>query len=200
MMGYYPRAFPTVFEQTDILSVEEQLKELKRVREEMVSLLELAQQQMIQWEKQKLETFDVGQKVWLEGKNLAIGYPTKKLAPKWEGPFKILKVLGPVTYWLELLHQWRIHSVFHMALLMPFKETEAYGPSFMEPPLDLIEGFEEYEVEAIVGHRPKKQPREFLVSYMGYNSSHNWWIETKGMVNCLDLYTLYMRCSFNMVF
>ncbi|ESK97667.1 hypothetical protein Moror_17457 [Moniliophthora roreri MCA 2997] len=158
MMGYHLRAFPTVFERTSIPSVEERLKELQRVREEIVSLLELAQQKMMQQEKQKLEMFDVGQKVWLEGKNLAIGYPTKKLALKREGPFKILKVLSPVTYHLELPHQWKIHPVFHAALLMPFKETEAHGPSFTEPPLDLTEGFKEYEVEVVMGHRPKKRP------------------------------------------
>uniref|UniRef100_A0A0W0G0K3 Chromo domain-containing protein n=1 Tax=Moniliophthora roreri TaxID=221103 RepID=A0A0W0G0K3_MONRR len=148
---------------------------------------------MLQREKWELETYNIGQKVWLEGKNLAIGYLTKKLTPKREGPFRILEVLGPVTYRLKLPHQWKIHSVFHAALLMPFKETEAHGPSFTEPPLDLIEGFEEYEVEAIMGHRPKKRPREFLVSYMGYDSSHNQWIKTEGMVNCLDLYKDYIK-------
>uniref|UniRef100_A0A0W0G2H2 Putative reverse transcriptase-rnase h-integrase n=1 Tax=Moniliophthora roreri TaxID=221103 RepID=A0A0W0G2H2_MONRR len=158
MMGYHPRPLPTIFEKTTIPSVEERLQELKRVREETASLLELARQQMIRREKQKLDTFEEGQKVWLEAKNLATGYPSKKLAPKREGLFKILKALGPVTYKLELPHQWKIHPVFHMALLSPFKQTEAHGPSFTEPPPDLIEGFEEYEVEAIVGHRPKKRP------------------------------------------
>ncbi|ESK81467.1 hypothetical protein Moror_15800 [Moniliophthora roreri MCA 2997] len=158
MMEYHPRLFPTIFKRTSIPVVEEQLQELKRVREETVSLLELTQQQMIRQEKQKLDTFSIGQKVWLEGKNLAIGYPTKKLAPKREGPFKILEALGPVMYQLELLHQWKIHPVFHTALLMPFKETEAHEPSFTEPPPDLIEGFKEYEVEAIIGHRLKKRP------------------------------------------
>uniref|UniRef100_A0A0W0F9S7 Putative retrotransposon nucleocapsid n=1 Tax=Moniliophthora roreri TaxID=221103 RepID=A0A0W0F9S7_MONRR len=156
MMGYHPRAIPTVFEQTDIPSVEERLQELKRIREETTGLLELARQKMLRREKRDLEMYNVGQKVWLEGKNLAIGYPSKKLAPKREGPFEILEALGPVTYQLKLLHQWKIHPIFHAALLTPFKETEAHRPSFMEPPPDLIEGFKEYEVEVIIGHRPKK--------------------------------------------
>ncbi|ESK81271.1 hypothetical protein Moror_8474 [Moniliophthora roreri MCA 2997] len=181
------------FECTNILSIEECLQELKRVREETMSLLELARQQMIQWEKRKLEKFKVGQKVWLEGKNLAIRYPTKKLALKREGPFKILEVLRPVTYKLDLPHQWKIHPVFHAALLTPFKETEAHRPSFTEPPPDLIEGFKEYEVEVIIGHRLKKIPREFLVLYTGYDSSHNQWIKMEGMINCLELYKDYIK-------
>uniref|UniRef100_A0A0W0GCL2 Putative reverse transcriptase-rnase h-integrase n=1 Tax=Moniliophthora roreri TaxID=221103 RepID=A0A0W0GCL2_MONRR len=176
MMGYHPCPIPTIFERTTILSVEEQLQELKRIREETTSLLELARQQMIQREKQKLDMFRKGQKVWLEAKNLAMGYLPKKLAPKREGPFEILEVLGLVTYKLDLLHQWKIHSVFHAALLSLFKETKTHGPSSMEPPPDLIEGFKEYEVEAVIEHRPKKQPWEFLVSYTRYDSSHNQWI------------------------
>ncbi|ESK81286.1 hypothetical protein Moror_8459 [Moniliophthora roreri MCA 2997] len=156
MMGYHPRLLPTIFEKTMIPLVEERLQELKRIREETTSLLELARQQMMRREKQKLDMFEEGQRVWLEAKNLATGYPSKKLAPKREGLFEILEVLGPVTYKLDLPHQWKIHPVFHAALLSPFKETEAHRPSFTEPPLDLIEGFEEYEVEAVIGHRPKK--------------------------------------------
>ncbi|ESK82305.1 hypothetical protein Moror_5420 [Moniliophthora roreri MCA 2997] len=193
MMGYHPRAIPMVFKRTNIPSVGERLQELKRIREETTGLLELARQKMLQREKRDLEMYNVGQRVWLEGKNLAIGYPTKKLAPKQEGPFKILEVLGPVTYRLKLPHQWNIQPVFHATLLMLFKETKAHGPSFMEPPPDLIEGFKEYEVEAIVGHRPKKRPQEFLMSYTGYDSSHNQWIRTKGMVNCLDIYKGYIK-------
>ncbi|ESK81885.1 hypothetical protein Moror_711 [Moniliophthora roreri MCA 2997] len=156
MMGYHPRPLPTIFEKTTIPLVEERLRELKRVREETASLLELARQRMIRREKQKLDMFKEGQKVWLEAKNLATGYSSKKLAPKREGPFTILEVLGPVTYKLDLPHQWKIHPVFHATLLSPFKETEAHGLSFTEPPPDLIEGFKEYEVEAVVGHRLKK--------------------------------------------
>uniref|UniRef100_A0A0W0F853 Reverse transcriptase-rnase h-integrase n=1 Tax=Moniliophthora roreri TaxID=221103 RepID=A0A0W0F853_MONRR len=193
MMGYHPRPLPTVFERTTIPSIEERLQELKRVREETTSLLELARQHMIRREKQKLDVFEKGQKVWLEAKNLATGYPSRKLAPKREGPFVILEVLGPVTYKLDLPHQWKIHPVFHAALLSPYKQTEAHGPSFTEPPPDLIEGFEEYEVEAIVGHRPKKRPREFLVSYTGYDSSHNRWIRMEGMENCLDILKDYIK-------
>ena len=42
--------------------------------------------------------WSIGQKVWLEVKNLALLYGTVKLAPRWHGPFKITKVLSPVMY------------------------------------------------------------------------------------------------------
>ena len=47
----------------------------------------------------------LGQKVWLEAKNLALPYRSAKLAPRRHGPFKIIQVPSPVTYKLRLPHQ-----------------------------------------------------------------------------------------------
>jgi hypothetical protein len=86
--------------------------------------------------------------VWLEGRNLNISRMCK-LLPKWYGPFKITKKIGPVAYQLDLPPSMRIHNMFHVDLLMPYKETEAYGPTYTRPPPDLINDKEEYEIESI---------------------------------------------------
>jgi len=65
----------------------------------------------------------------------------------------ITEVLGPITYHLKLLNQWRIHDVFHASLLSPYHETETHGPNFTKPPPDLVEGKEEYEIEEIMSHK-----------------------------------------------
>ncbi|ESK81895.1 hypothetical protein Moror_702 [Moniliophthora roreri MCA 2997] len=169
-MGYHPRPLPTVFEKTTIPSVEKRVAELKKLREETSALLDIAARRIRERNGRDLDKFKKGQKVWLEGKNLSLGYPSPKLSPKREGPFEIEEVLGPVTYRLKLPFQWRIHPVFHAGLLSPYKETDVHGPNFLEPPPDIVEGQEEYEVEAIIGHRPKKKnqpPKEYLVSWKG---------------------------------
>ena len=74
------------------------------------------------------------------------------MKPKREGPFVITEVLGPVTYLLLLLASWQIHNVFHAMLLRKYKENEVYGENFMEPPPELVEGEEVYEVETILNH------------------------------------------------
>ena len=74
------------------------------------------------------------------------------MKPKHEGPFTITEVLGPVTYRLQLLTSWQIHNVFHMTLLKPYRETESYGQNFTEPPPELLEGEEVYEIENILNH------------------------------------------------
>jgi len=79
-------------------------------------------------------------------------YNNKKLSPRREGPFKIIKQKGPVTFKLELPITWRIHDVFHASLLMPYTENNTYRFNFPEPPPELINEEEHYEIEAIISH------------------------------------------------
>jgi hypothetical protein len=88
----------------------------------------------------------------LESKNVKIGYPTRKLSPKWEGVFVIQEVLSKLSYRLKLPPQWKIHPVFHAALLTPYKENKMHGVNFLTPPPDLIKGQEEHKVEVIIAH------------------------------------------------
>ena len=90
--------------------------------------------------------FKKRQKVWLDTRNLKTNYH-KKMMPKREGPFKIDKVLRPVTYRLKLPDTWRIHNVFHAVLLKPYQENKVYGKNFATPPLDIMDGEEVYQVK-----------------------------------------------------
>ena len=98
-------------------------------------------------------SWKIGQKVWLEAKNLGLKHGTIKLSPRRHGPFVITKEISLVAYQLTLPSQWNIHPVFHVSLLMPYTETIEYGPNYSRPPLDVIEGQQEYEVETIVSHK-----------------------------------------------
>ena len=117
--------------------------------------------------------------MWLEGRNLRIDRPSVKLAPKRYGPFKIRKVLSPITYQLALPPQWKIHNVFHADLLTPYHETKLHGPNFTRPPPDLIDGEEEYEVEEILQSRRFGRGRkvQYLVKWKGYPESENQWVD-----------------------
>ena len=107
------------------------------------------------WARAKREgrQFQSGDLVWLEGRNLKIDQPALKLAAKQYRPFLVVQVLSPVTYQLTLPEQWKIHPVFHVDLLTPYKETTFHGVNYTRPPLDLINNEEEYEVEKILDSR-----------------------------------------------
>jgi hypothetical protein len=115
-------------------------------------------------------TWKTGQLVWLEGKNLPLPYGIAKLALRHYGPFKIIKVISPVAVQLKLLAQWSIHLVFHTSLVMTYTEMPLHGPNFTQPPPDLIDGEEEYEVEQIRSHWTWGQCKtlQYLIKWKGY--------------------------------
>ena len=74
-----------------------------------------------------------------------------------------------------------IHDVFHIDLLTPYNETTMHGPNFIEPPPDLIDGEEEYEVESILDSRRSGRGRklQYLVKWKGYSDAENQWVDAK---------------------
>ena len=138
--------------------------------------------------KRTFKPYRIGDKVWLEGTNLKLSHPSSKLAARRYGPFKVSKVISPVVYQLELPTAWKIFNTFHAALLSPYKKTEEHGVNFTEPPPDLIEDHEEYEVEQILDARLfgwwKKC--QYLIKWKGYTKVHNSW-EPEENVNVPEL-------------
>jgi hypothetical protein len=99
-----------------------------------------------------------------------------------------------VVYQLRLPVAWRIHNVFHASLLLPYHETTTHGPNFSRPPLELIDGEEEYQVECIMGHRKTGwgTKLQYLVKWVGYPDSDNTW-EPTAQVHAPDLIKHYQR-------
>src|SRR5258705_7754519 len=85
-----------------------------------------------------LERFMENQLVWLDTRNFQVMY-NKKIRPKRNGPFKIKKVKGALTYQLELPKTWKIYDSFHPVHLSPYRETPQYGPNETRPAPDLID-------------------------------------------------------------
>ena len=125
---------------------------------------------VVTWSTSRISTVQVRQTV--------LDHYTKR-----HGPFKIRKVLSPITYQLELPPQWKIHDVFHVDLLTPYCKTELHRPNFMKPPPDLIDGEEEYEVEEVLQSRKFRRQRkvQYLVKWKGYPDSENQWVNWNDM-------------------
>lgn len=122
-------------------------------------------------------TFESGQKVLLSTRNLRFQVGVKKTTPKFIGPFTISAMVGKNAARLDLPQAYRrIHPVFHVSLLRPYKE----GPGALIPPTPtLVDGEPWYEVEAVLARRIRKSGRktirEFLIKWKGYDESHNSW-------------------------
>ena len=114
--------------------------------------------------------YNTRDQVWLEGKNLHPPYQSSKLAPKWYGPFKIIKKISPVVYQLALPLAWKIYNTFHASLLLPYCKTNAYSPNFSWPPPDLINNEEQYKVEQICNpwYFGCNRTLQYLIQWKGY--------------------------------
>jgi hypothetical protein len=158
------------------------LQEWTQARQQVREAILIAQKR---WAHSKYlgRTFKIGDKVWLEGRNLRTEQPTAKLAPKRHGPFPIKKVLSPITYQLTLPSTWKIHDVFHVDLLTPYIETDFHGPNYTRPPPDLINDEEEYEVEQVLSSRRHGRGHkvQYLVKWKGYLDSDNEWVNWDDM-------------------
>ena len=138
----------------------------------------------------KYSPWKVGNKVWLETTNLHMNGP-KKLQMKRTGPFEIEEVISRTVFHLHIPSQWKIHPVFHTSLLTSYKETSEHGPNFLRPPLDLIDGEEEYKVKAVLGHRGKPGRRTFLIRWKGYSAAEDTWEPERNLGNAQPLIMEY---------
>ena len=122
-----------------------------------------------------LDQYKPGDQVWLEVTHLKLPHQGSKLNPKQYGPFKILKGVSPVTFKLDLPVSWTIHPVFHASLLTLYIKTKTHGPNYSQPPPDLINDKEQYEVEQIRNHQHHRHSRmlQYLIKWWGYPKSDN---------------------------
>jgi len=122
-------------------------------------------------------------KVMLNRKNIRTKRPMEKLDHKMFGPFTIKRKVGNRAYELDLPKRMRIHPVFNVGLLEPYREPQ--DPSRKaEPPLpDIVDEESSYVVKAIVdsrwyGSKNAKFPQRFvqyMVSWEGYGPEENSW-------------------------
>ena len=110
---------------------------------------------------------------------------------KWEGPFEIEEVLGPVTYQLKLPETWRIHNVFHAILLQPYTETEAHGNNYPWPLPDLLEGEEVYTIEQILKHWWRGRDYQYYVLWEGCPITEALWESELAFSADGDMLALY---------
>ena len=180
ILRYEPRDYPKIGKMF-LPSLEDRLILLEQAWDEALAVHKKAQQSMKERITMKFTPWKVGDKVWLEGTNLQLCYPTKKLAPKWEGPFEISQVISPLAYCLCLPPTWKIHDVFHASLLLTYRETAEHGLNFINPPPEEIDGEEEYEIAEVLSHRGSSGWWSYLVSWKGYSSMENTWEPEKNL-------------------
>ena len=138
--------------------------------------------------KRREHKFKVGDWVWLSMENLRTNRPSKKLDFKRVGPFKIKKFINEVAARLELPESLRLHPVFHVSLLAPFRGPLKGQKGVRPGPIRIDgDGVPVMEVESILKSRRRKGVLEFLVKWLGYADLENSWQPLVDVMNSWEL-------------
>jgi len=185
--GEQPRAPLTVPRDYKVPAVQRWHGRLQKTLQVAKQALQAAQNRQKAYAdtKRRELSFSAGDWVLLNTKNIRIKGPpdgARKLTPRWIGPFKILAKVGKVAYRLEFPESMnRIHSVFHVSLMKPYKSDGRVQPP---PPILEVEGEVLWEFERILDHRKHGHDKQYLVKWKGYGHEHNSWEPESSFEHC----------------
>jgi len=197
--GQHPRMGVEPRLSTKIEAVDVFVQRIQKATEEAQSALRQAAEDMARFHdvhRGKEMSFKVGEKVWLDLRNIKTTRPTKKLDDKWFGPFPITEVISNNAYKLKLTPPFsKVHPVFNITMLRRFQPDqikERPRPTEPTPVID-EEGEEVYEVECILDKRERRGRSEYLVSWKGFGPEHNSWEPERNLKGSQRLISRFNR-------
>ena len=194
--GYHP-AVPGLFQgtlkdiSTQAPAVLTQVELIQNAIREAKLQLQKSQDRQKQYadKSRRSVTFTPGEAVLLSTKNLQVRKGTsKKMLPRFIGPFKITKMVNEVAARLDLPTKLRLHPTFHVSLL---RKNNSTANCKAVPLPEIIEGELEYEVEDIVSHRSTKQGTEYLIKWRYFSTNDNTWEPESNLGNSQAILKAY---------
>ena len=103
------------------------------------------------------------------------------------GPYKIVQVISPTAYKLDLPATMRIHPMFHVSLLKPYQASNEFLRP-IPPPAITLSDFEhkEYKVKTILNKRVLRNKPQYLVKWMGYPLHDATWEPLEHLKNARE--------------
>ncbi|GMF46627.1 unnamed protein product [Phytophthora fragariaefolia] len=122
--------------------------------------------------------FAEGDQVLLDTSNLDLHHlgtaGKRKLAPRFIGPYPVVKPTTPDTYQLGLPPGLRLHDEFHVWYLRPYVFDSNPRRLNDVPRLITRESYEGLQVQAILQRRVRKGKVEFKVRWYGRDNKDSW--------------------------
>ena len=179
VLGYDPPSYFDAEDSVDkgrVPAAKERIQRIHELREDLQERLEHASEAQAKYYNQKHQpiTFKKDQLVLISTKNLRLQGPSKKMAPRMMGPFRIHEPVGSQAYRVHLPTDSRIHNVFHVSAMEPYHSRN--GEQEVLPIPELADDEEQYEVEEVLGSTRKRGEVWYMVKWKGWPEEYNQWV------------------------
>lgn len=196
--GIHPRTIPIQTLSSDVPAADSFIEKIQNATKQAINEIRNQNEAAARYANRfrSPHKFEVGDKVLLSTKNLSLedGSGSRKLNPKYIGPFRILEKVNEVTVKLELSQPMidrGIHNAFHVSLLREFHDDKFEREKPPPPAIEFDDGHVEYEVERILNHKRKRGKIQYLVKWLGYADHENSWLLEKDLKNSPELLKTY---------
>lgn len=179
--GFQPPLFPEQEEEVGVPSVTHFMRRCRRTwRKARRTLLRTSAAMRAQANRRRRPAlhFRPGQRVWLSSRDLPLQVESRKLAPRYVGPFKVVRRVNPVAYRLQLPRSLRINPTFHVSLLRPVLSSPHAPAPKDPPPPRLLNGEQVFTIRRLVDSRRVRGGLQYLVDWEGYGPEERSWVKS----------------------